>query len=103
MATKQTSKVIPGPGYALVVPELEEKTTASGIVLPESHEEKPQAGRVVAVGAVMVTDFGTKIEPFFKVGDRVVFKKWAGSEYKPEGGDKEHLFVKFDEILAVIK
>jgi len=103
MATNQINKLTPGPGYALVLPELEEKTTASGIVLPESHEEKPQAGKVVAVGSTLVTDFGTKIEPFFKVGDRVVFKKWAGSEYKPETGDKEHLFVKFDEILAVIK
>lgn len=103
MAANQTNKLTPAPGYALVLPELEEKTTASGIVLPESHEEKPQEGRVVSLGPAAVSDSGVKIEPFFKVGDRVVFKKWAGSEYKPNGEEKEHLFVKFEEVLAVIK
>ncbi len=103
MAGKSVNKIVPSPGFVLVLPESEEKMTVSGIVLPESHEEKPQAGRVISVGGTVTTDFGTKLSSPCKVGDRVVFKKWAGSEYKPEDEDKEYLFVKFDEVLAVIK
>ena len=91
----------PAPGYLLVDPLLEEKTTASGIVLPDSHEEKPQKGKVVAVGETMVTDYGTKVSSPCKKGDLIIFKKWAGSEYKPEGEVKEFLFVKFDEVLGI--
>jgi len=101
MAGKLINKIVPCPGFILVLPDSEEKMTASGIVLPESHEEKPQVGKVISVGGTVTTDFGTKISPSCKAGDKVVFKKWAGSEYKPE--DKEYLFVKFDEVLAVIK
>ncbi len=103
MAGKLINKLTPCPGFILVMPESEEKITASGIVLPESHEEKPQVGKVVSVGGVLTTDFGTKLSSSCKAGDKVIFKKWSGAEYKPEDEDKEYLFVKFDEILAVIK
>lgn len=93
----------PAPGYVLVEPLEEEKTTPSGIVLPESHEEKPQKGKVIAVGATFTTEYGTKIASPCKKGDVVVFKKWAGNEYKPEDEDKEYLFVKFEDILAVVR
>lgn len=93
--------LVPAPGYLLVDPLLEEKTTASGIVLPDSHEEKPQKGKVVAAGGTMVTDYGTKVPSPCKKGDLIIFKKWAGSEYKPEGETKEFLFVKFDEVLGI--
>jgi len=101
MAGKGIQKLTPAPGYMLVAPLDEEKCTSSGIVLPESHEEKPQEGKVVAIGATMTSDYGTKISAPCKKGEIIVFKKWAGSEYKPEGEDKEYLFVKFDEVLAV--
>ena len=103
MAGKMIQKLTPAPGYMLVEPLEEEKKTPSGIVLPESHEEKPQKGKVIALGATMVTEYGVKIESPCKVGDVIIFKKWAGSEYKPEDEDKEYLFVKFDEVLAVEK
>jgi len=95
------SKIIPAAGYLLISPSGEEKRTASGIVLPDSHEEKPQKGTVVAVGKAMITDYGTKVEAPCNIGDVVIYKKWSGNEYKPEGEDKEHLFVKFDDILGI--
>lgn len=103
MTKKLAKKVIPAAGYLLVKPLAEERKTASGIVLPESHEEKPQEGKVVAVGGTMVTDYGVKMTAPCREGAVIVFKKWAGSEYKPEGEEKDYLFVKFDEVLAVIK
>ncbi|MFH1601437.1 MAG: co-chaperone GroES [Candidatus Shapirobacteria bacterium] len=97
------AKVLPAPGYLLVKPLACEKTTASGIVLPESHEEKPQEGKVVVLGPTLINEYGNKLESPCKKGDLIIFKKWAGSEYKPEGEENEFLFVKFDEVLAVIK
>jgi len=97
-----SKKIKPCPGYLLVKPLKVEKTTASGIVLPDSHEEKPQEGKVVEVGLTLTNEHGVKVSSPCKIGDKVVFKKWAGSEYKPEGGEQEHLFVKFDEVLAII-
>jgi len=95
------SDIKPAAGYLLIAPLEEEKTTASGIVLPDSHEEKPQEGKVIAVGPAVVTDAGNKLEAPCRKGDRVVYKKWSGNEYKPDG-DKEYLFVKFDDLLAVV-
>ncbi len=95
--------LVPAPGYILVEPLEGEKKTPSGIVLPDSHEEKPLKGKVLAVGPAVMTDAGAKLEPWekVKVGSIVIYKKWAGNEYKPEGSDKELLFVKFEDILAV--
>lgn len=95
--------LMPAPGYILVEPLEVEKKTPSGIVLPDSHEEKPLKGRVLAVGEAVMTESGAKLELWSKVkeGSVVIYKKWAGNEYKPEGCDKELLFVKFEDILAV--
>jgi len=95
--------LVPAPGYILVEPLDLERTTASGIVLPESHEEKPLKGRVLLVGESLVTDSGEKVKPWKKLekGTVVIYKKWAGNEYKPEGFEKELLFVKFEDVLAV--
>jgi chaperonin GroES len=100
MATKAT-KLQPTSGYILVSPMEAEKKTASGIVLPDSHEEKPQKGKVLAVGPEQITEAGTKISPPCKNNDLVVYKEWGGNEYKEE--DKEYLFIKFEDILAVVK
>ena len=89
----------PTAGFILVEPIEAEKKTASGIVLPETHEEKPQRGKVLAVGADEITDSGTKKSAPCKVGDLVIYKQWGGNEVKIEG--REYLFVKFEDILAV--
>ena len=89
----------PAPGYLLLEPEEAESTTASGIVLPDTVGEKPQSGKVLAVGDDEVTDQGGKKSAPVKTGDRVIYKKWGGNEIKVNS--KEYLFVKFDDILAV--
>lgn len=91
----------PTSGYLLLEPEEAETKTASGIVLPDKAGEKPQSGKVLAVGDEEVTDGGAKRQSPAKVGDRVIYKKWGGNEIKING--KEYLFVKFDDILAIYK
>jgi len=100
-----TEKLIPAPGYILVQPLEGEQETDSGIVLPESVEKKPLKGEVVAVGEAEVTDKGQEKEIWSEVekGSIIVYKKWAGNEYKPQGSDQELLFVKFEDILAIVK
>ena len=80
--------------------EVEEKT-AFGIVLPDSAKEKPQTGKVVAVGTGRVLDNGTRIELDVKSGDEIIFSKFAGTEVKYEG--KEYLIIRESDILAVIQ
>lgn len=92
-------KLKPTAGYILLEPEEGERKTATGIVLPETAEEKPQEGKVVAVGPEETTDAGAKRKPPCQAGDKVIYKKWGGNEVKIAG--KEYLFVKFDDILAV--
>lgn len=97
--------ILPAPGYVLVSPLEGEKETGSGIVLPESVEKKPLLGKVIAVGESEITESGAKKELWKKVkeGSIIIYKKWAGNEYQPQGSDKELLFVKFEDILAVKK
>jgi chaperonin GroES len=96
------SNIQPLPGYVLVEPQKKEKTTASGIVLPESHEDKPQQGKVLTVGEAYVSDYGTKKDSPVKVGDVVIYREWGGKEYKQDDS-AELLILKFDDIMAVIK
>ena len=79
--------------------EVEEKT-AFGIVLPDSAKEKPQTGKVVAVGTGRVLDKGTRVELDVQEGDEIIFSKFAGTEVKYEG--KEYLILRESDILAVI-
>lgn len=90
----------PTAGYVILEPAQATKKTASGIYLPESSDEKPQMGKVLAVGAEQVVD-GAKVASPAKVGDTVVYKKWGGNEVKLDG--TEYLFAKFEDILAVVK
>jgi chaperonin GroES len=78
----------------------EEEKTASGIIVPESAKEKPQQGRVVAVGKGRVADNGSVIQLDVKEDDKVVFQKYAGTELKHEG--KDYLILREDDILAII-
>ena len=79
--------------------ESEEKT-ASGIVLPDSAKEKPQEGKVIAVGTGRVLDNGEKVALEVAEGDRIIFSKYAGTEVKYEG--TEYLILRENDILAVI-
>ncbi|MBO8157241.1 MAG: co-chaperone GroES [Bacillaceae bacterium] len=88
-----------GDRVVVEVIEQEEKTS-SGIVLPDSAKEKPQEGRVVAVGSGRVTDNGEKIALEVSEGDRVIYSKYAGTEVKYDG--KEYLILREDDILAVV-
>lgn len=100
MVAKKKIRLQPASGYILLEPEEAETKTASGIVLPDTASgEKPQMGKVLAVGADEIMDNGTKRTSAAKVGDKVVYKKWGGNEIKLEG--REYLFVKFEDVLAV--
>src|SRR4030065_734091 len=100
MAKKNKIKITPTAGYVLIEPKEASKKTESGIYLPESSDEKPQEGVVLAVGDEQITESGTKIKSPVKVGDKVIYKKWGGSEVKV--GAKEYLFSKFEDILAIV-
>ncbi len=78
--------------------EAEEKT-ASGIVLPDKAKEKPQEGEVKATGPGKVLDNGTRLDMEGKVGDKVLFSRYAGTDVKVEGED--YLVLRQDDILAV--
>ncbi|MBS3899428.1 MAG: co-chaperone GroES [Dethiobacter sp.] len=75
-----------------------EKQTASGIVLPDKAKEKPQEGEVMAAGNGRILENGTRVEMDVKVGDRILFSKYAGTEVKLEG--KEYLIMRQEDILA---
>lgn len=77
-----------------------EQKLPSGIVIPDTAKEKPQEGKVVAVGPGKM-NHGQLIKPEVKVGDRVLYKRYGGDEIKIEG--KEYLMVSADDILAVIE
>jgi chaperonin GroES len=98
--TFSVADIKPLPGYVLVEPTQAQKQTVSGIYLPDSHEEKPQHGTVLAVGAAVVED-GVKVEAPVKAKDQVIYKKWGGNDVKI--GDVEYQFLKFEDLLAVVK
>jgi chaperonin GroES len=89
-------------GDRVVVEREEAKgTTAGGIVLPDTAKDKPQKGKVIAVGDGRVTKDGKRRELQVKAGDHVLFTSYAGDEFKIEG-DKKVLLMREDDILAVI-
>lgn len=99
MATKLNLR--PTPGYLVIEPVEAEEKTAAGIYLPDTSSEKPQKGKILAIGDDEILENGTKKKSPVKVGDVVIYKKWGGSEVKIDG--KEYLFSKFDDILAIVK
>jgi len=78
----------------------EEERTKGGIIIPDTAKEKPQEGRVIAVGPGKLED-GKVIKPDVKAGDRVLFGKYSGSEIKLDGED--HVIMREDDILGVIE
>lgn len=94
------SNLKPAPGYVLVEPMQAQQKTKAGIYLPDSHDEKPQEGKVLAVGDIWITEQGAKISPPCKKGQSIIYKKWGGNEVKVN--DIEYQFLKFEDILAVV-
>ena len=79
----------------------EEEKTKGGIIIPDTAKEKPQEGKVVAVGKGKVNDDG-KVTPLdVKVGDKILFGKYSGSEIKLNG--EEHLIMREDDILGIVE
>jgi len=85
----------------VVKPLPTEEVTKGGIVLPDTAKEKPQEGEVVAVGPGRLLDNGTRVPIDLKVGDRILFSKYAGNEVKLD--DVEYLIMREADILGVIE
>lgn len=86
----------------IIVERIEEETkTAGGLIIPDTAKEKPQQGKVVAVGKGKTTEDGKVLAMDVKVGDTIMFGKYAGTEIKIEG--KEYLMMREDDVLGVIE
>lgn len=83
----------------LVKPSEAEQQTAGGIYIPDSAKQKPQEGEVIAVGPGRVLDDGSRKELAVKVGDRVIYSKYGGTELKLDGQD--HVILDEDQIYAI--
>jgi chaperonin GroES len=87
-------------GDRVVVEHVEQADkSAGGVFLPDTAKEKPQEGRVLAVGSGRTLDNGTKLAMDVKAGDRIIYSKYSGSEIKLEG--KEYLIISEKDVLAV--
>ncbi len=89
-----------GDRVVIKVLEKEEKTK-SGIVLPDTAKEKPQEGKIVAVGTGKVLENGTRVALDVKEGDKVIFSKYAGTEVKIDGQD--YLILSERDVLAIVE
>jgi chaperonin GroES len=98
---KRKMKIRPLADKVLVQRVEAENKTAGGIVLPDTAKEKPQRGKVVAVGVGKLLDDGSRQKPQVKKGDTVLFTSYAGSEIKMDG--KEYLIMSESDIMAVIE
>ena len=86
----------------ILVERLEEQETVrGGIIIPDTAKEKPQEGKVIAVGTGKVTDDGKRLGLDVKVGDKILFGKYSGSEIKIDG--EEHLIMREEDILGVVE
>jgi chaperonin GroES len=92
------AKLQPLADRLVVKPIQKEEMTKGGIYLPDTAKEKPQEGEVIAVGPGRVTDDGTRIAMDVKVGDRVIYSKYGGSEIKID--DVEMIILRESDILA---
>ncbi|MER3525018.1 MAG: co-chaperone GroES [Ignavibacteria bacterium] len=93
-------KVKPLADRVVVKPAPAEEKTKGGIILPDTAKEKPVIGEVVAVGPGKVTDDGKKIAPEVKVGDKVLYGKYSGTEVTIEG--EEYLIMREADIFAIV-
>ena len=103
MAKKQEAAQLtlkPLDDRVVVEPLEAEEKTAGGILLPDTAKQKPQQGKVIAVGAGKQKDDGKRIALDVKEGDTILFGKYSGQEIKIDG--EEHLIMREDEVLAVL-
>jgi chaperonin GroES len=100
MGGKVKMKLKPLNDRVIVTRVKEEQKTAGGIIIPDTAKEKPQEGKIVAVGPGKKDDKGKRIPLEVREGDRILFSKYAGTEIKIEG--VEHIFMKEDDILGVL-
>ena len=96
------NKIRPLADNILVEPLEKDKTLPSGIIIPDTVKEKPQEGKVIAVGPGKRDESGNRVPMEVKVGDVVMYKKWGGTEIKVEN-NKEVLLVKEEDILAIVE
>ena len=99
MATKTNIK--PLFDNVLIKPVQAEPKSAGGIYLPQNVKEKPQVGEIVSVGTGVYDDKGNLIPMIVKVGQKVLYKKWGGDEYKV--GNEEWKLVRQTDILAIVE
>jgi len=99
--TKQKLSIQPLFDYVLIKPLKEEEVTSSGIVLPDSAKQKPQAGEIMAVGPGTTNEHGVKVPMIVKVGQKVMYKKWGGNEVKV--GYEEWLLTEQKDIMAIVE
>lgn len=85
----------------VIKPLAAEEKTASGIVLPDTAKEKPQEGEVIAVGNGRLLENGQRVAIDVKAGDRIIYSKYAGTEFKIDG--EEHLILNERDILAIVE
>ena len=78
----------------------EEEKTKGGIIIPDAAKEKPQEGKVIAVGDGKVLENGTKLKLSVKAGDKILFGKYSGTEIKIDG--EEHLILREDDVFGII-
>ena len=98
-----SEKIIVKPlGDRVLIKALErEEKTKSGIVLPDTAKEKPQEGRVIAIGSGKMLDNGTKVPLEVQVGQKVIFSKYAGTEVKVDG--EEMMILNERDVLAIVE
>jgi chaperonin GroES len=94
------AKIRPVGDRVVVKPAAKEEVTKSGIVIPDTAKEKPQEGTVIAIGSGRLLDNGDRSPIDVREGDRVLYAKYGGTEFKLEG--EEYLVLKESDILAVI-
>src|SRR6516164_1275077 len=93
-------KIRPVGDRVVVKPTAKEEVTKSGIVIPDTAKEKPQEGTVIAVGSGRLLDNGDRAPIDVREGDRILFAKYGGTEFKLDG--EEYLVLKENDILAII-
>ncbi|MDL1893066.1 co-chaperone GroES [Sphingobacteriales bacterium CHB3] len=93
-------KMKPLADRVIIKPAAAEEKTKGGIILPDTAKEKPVIGEVVAVGPGKVTDDGKKVTPEVKVGDKVLYGKYSGTEVTVEG--EEYLIMREADIFAIV-
>ena len=101
VATPITKKLRPLGDRVVIQPTAREETTKSGLVIPDTAKEKPQEGKVLAVGPGRILDDGRREQMDLKRGDAVLYAKYAGTEFKLEG--EELLIISSKDILAVVE